>query len=110
MNRKSNMKTSIPLYNDEGQKTSPLCRRKNSNFRVIKDEVNTILKKEIHFNRNDLLFDGDISPSKPRKRKPLLEEMMNSMEFDVFKSKEAYNQDEFYIKLCKGAKRAVAFK
>ena len=36
--------------------------------------------------------------------------MMNSMEFDVFKSKEAYDKDEFYVKLCKGAKRAIAFK
>lgn len=35
---------------------------------------------------------------------------MNSMEFDVFKSKEAYDKDEFYIKLCMGAKRAIAFK
>ena len=51
-----------------------------------------------------MFFDGTGSPKETNKA--LLEDMMNSMDYDIFKDKEAYDKDEFYVKLCKGAKRA----
>lgn len=40
----------------------------------------------------------------------MLDDIMDSMEFDKFKDKEAYNKDEFYVTLCTVAKRAKAFR
>tara|TARA_B110000285_G_C14775403_1_gene445983 strand:- start:170 stop:643 length:474 start_codon:yes stop_codon:yes gene_type:complete len=94
--------------NEEGllhQKNSPNIVARNAGLKF---------HKAIDYGKQDnyLFFENKSSKKilTPNDNNPMLDEIMDSMEFDKFKDKEAYNKDEFYVTLCTVAKRAKAFR